>query len=109
MTAIVLKQYDEVKLEKHFNKDAHDENYETKRPKPMNMKCVWGCSLALRLWKVAKLVCKGTLLVLVCLVGTYTFVRGNWYEITSDVEGYQFLNSQNVSARMNMVATVIDV
>ena len=32
LTTNVLKQYDEVKLKKHFNKDAHDENHETEEP-----------------------------------------------------------------------------
>lgn len=41
--------------------------------------------------------------------GTYTFGRGHWYEITTDGEGHQFINSRNVSAPMNIVATVIGV
>lgn len=48
-----------------------------------------------------------TLLVVLYVQGTYTFAGGNWYEITSYGQGDQFLNSQNVSACMNMVATVI--
>lgn len=59
---------------------------------------------------MAKCVCKGTLLlVLLYVQGTNTFARGNWYEITSDVQGDWFLNFQNVSACMNMVATAIGV
>ena len=49
------------------------------------------------------------LLVLLYVQGTYTFARGNWYEITSDVQGDLFLNFQNVSACMNVVATAIGV
>ena len=48
------------------------------------------------------------LLVLLYVQGTYTFARGNWYEITS-VQGDLFLNFQNVSACMNVVATAIGV
>ena len=59
---------------------------------------MWGCSFVLS-------VEGGEMSV----QGTYTFGRGHWYEITTDGEGHQFINSRNVSAPMNIVATVIGV
>ena len=36
-TTIVFKQYEEVKLKRHFDKDAHDENQGTDHPSLMNI------------------------------------------------------------------------